>query len=72
MAVYDTNRTAPESAILFGRVGAAICTVISAIAVWNDARVTRNALSALSDRELEDIGLNRGEIDLIAQRKVSI
>lgn len=71
MAVYDTNRTAPESAILFGRIGAAICAVLNAVAVWNDARVTRNALSALSDRELEDIGLNRGEIELIAHRKAS-
>jgi uncharacterized protein YjiS (DUF1127 family) len=30
---------------------------------WNDARVTRNALGKLSDRELDDIGLCRGDID---------
>jgi uncharacterized protein YjiS (DUF1127 family) len=30
---------------------------------WNDARVTRNALAKLSDRELDDIGLCRGDID---------
>ncbi|MCL4675477.1 MAG: DUF1127 domain-containing protein, partial [Pararhodobacter sp.] len=30
--------------------------------VWNDRRVTRNELSKLSDRELDDIGLCRGDI----------
>jgi uncharacterized protein YjiS (DUF1127 family) len=29
---------------------------------WKDARATRKALSTLSDRELEDIGLTRGDI----------
>lgn len=33
---------------------------------WNDARVTRKALSSLSDHELDDLGLVRGDIDLIA------
>jgi uncharacterized protein YjiS (DUF1127 family) len=32
---------------------------------WNDVRVTRKALSTLSDRELDDIGLCRGDIDHI-------
>lgn len=69
MAAFDTSRTVSDSSILFGRVGTAICAVIAAVASWNDARVTRNALSALSDRELEDIGLSRGEIEQIAHQK---
>lgn len=69
MASFNSNRTTYGSAALFGRIGAVICNVIAAVAAWNDARVTRNALSALSDRELEDIGLNRGDIDFVAQRK---
>lgn len=69
MAALDTPRAVSGTSILFGRVGAAICTVIGTVASWNDARVTRNALSALSDRELEDIGLSRGEIEQIAQNK---
>ena len=36
------------------------------IAAWNDARVTRAALSKLSDHELDDLGLVRGDIDAIA------
>ncbi|HHS88877.1 MAG TPA: DUF1127 domain-containing protein [Rhodobacteraceae bacterium] len=32
---------------------------------WNDVRATRAALRKLSDRELEDIGLNRGDIETL-------
>ena len=69
MAAFDTARPVTDTAIFFGRIGAAICSVIATVAAWNDARVTRNALSALTDRELEDIGLIRGEIDLVANGK---
>ncbi|MFL5336646.1 MAG: DUF1127 domain-containing protein, partial [Geminicoccaceae bacterium] len=31
-------------------------------------RQTMNELSALTDRELEDIGLSRGDIENVAQR----
>ncbi|MGA0302040.1 MAG: DUF1127 domain-containing protein [Paracoccaceae bacterium] len=41
----------------------------SAFSDWSRARVTRNTLSQLSDRELNDIGLCRGDIERIAQRK---
>ena len=40
------------------------------LTAWNDARMTRNALARLSDRELEDIGLNRWDIDEISGRNV--
>ncbi|MEL7012731.1 MAG: DUF1127 domain-containing protein [Pseudomonadota bacterium] len=36
---------------------------VGAICAWNDARLTRKALAQLSDRELDDIGLERGDID---------
>jgi len=36
------------------------------IAAWNDARVTRDALLKLSDHQLDDLGLVRGDIDAIA------
>jgi len=38
------------------------------VASWNDTRVTRNALSQLSMRELNDIGLAPGDIDRISRR----
>jgi uncharacterized protein YjiS (DUF1127 family) len=42
--------------------------MFSAVAAWNDARITRNSLSKLSARELDDIGLSFGDIDAIAKR----
>jgi len=66
MAAFDTTRTTYGSNGLFGRIGGFIANVNGMIATWNDARVTRNALAGLSDRELEDIGLVRGDIDLVA------
>ena len=41
--------------------------LVSRFAIWNDARVTRKALSKLSNRELDDLGLCRGDIEDIAR-----
>jgi uncharacterized protein YjiS (DUF1127 family) len=35
---------------------------------WRRFRATREALSRLTDRELNDLGIGRGEIDNIARR----
>ncbi|MBF9049112.1 DUF1127 domain-containing protein [Roseobacter sp. HKCCD9010] len=43
-----------------------IAGLVAKITSWNDARVTRASLSRLSDRELDDLGLVRGDIDDIA------
>jgi uncharacterized protein YjiS (DUF1127 family) len=67
MAAIDTTRTAFGSASVAMRPGKWITALVTALVDWNDARVTRNALSALSDRELEDIGLVRGDIDNVAK-----
>ncbi|WP_146344477.1 DUF1127 domain-containing protein [Falsiphaeobacter marinintestinus] len=69
MAAFDTTRTTYESHGLFGRIGTVYSNLVSTLASWNDARVTRKALSTLSDRELDDIGLSRGDIDLVIERK---
>ena len=45
-----------------------VSSVVASIASWNDARVTRTALAKLSDRELDDIGLCRGDIEFIVAR----
>lgn len=50
---------------LGGIFGAAISAAIGRVITWNDARMTRKALSNLSDHELDDIGLTRGEIERI-------
>ncbi|WP_108861009.1 MULTISPECIES: DUF1127 domain-containing protein [Ruegeria] len=67
MAALDTTRTTTGSFGLVGRIGAYFASVVNAVVEWNDARVTRNTLSGLTDRELEDIGLCRGDIDVVAE-----
>ncbi|MHA6263621.1 DUF1127 domain-containing protein [Arenibacterium sp. CAU 1754] len=67
MAAFDTSRTTYGARSLTGRIGGMLASVYAAIVVWNDTRATRNALSGLTDRELEDIGLIRGDIDAVAQ-----
>ena len=42
-------------------------TLVAKVAAWNDARVTRKSLGRLSDRELDDLGLVRADIDAIAE-----
>ena len=66
MAVYQTTRSTYGIDVVAGRIGAVLANVYSAIVDWNDTRVTRNALAALTDRELDDIGLVRGDIDDVA------
>lgn len=63
MAILDSTRS-------FGLSGpfASIARLFGILADWNDARVTRKSLSRLTARELDDIGLCRGDIDLIASR----
>lgn len=65
MAAYETSRAAPFGAIATFRAVQIVLSVVDAIRTWNDARLTRAALDKLSDRELDDIGLCRGDIDNI-------
>lgn len=43
---------------------------VIAVGNWNDARITRKALSGLTARELDDIGLTAGDIKKISARKL--
>lgn len=66
MAAFDTTRTTYDTLTLAGRISSTLAWLAGTVTTWNDARTTRNALSRLSNRELDDIGLVRGDIDLIA------
>ncbi|MEM8633123.1 MAG: DUF1127 domain-containing protein [Pseudomonadota bacterium] len=66
MAAFDTTATSGTGR--FGGLFALTHRFTSALTNWNDARITRNALSGLTDRELEDIGLVRGDINDLAVR----
>ncbi len=64
MVALDTSRSlAPRMAY---NVVSALFSTFGMLAAWNDARVTRRALSRLSSHELDDIGLTHADIDAIA------
>ena len=67
MAYLDTSRSSAVSAsrTILANFAAAVST---AFIRWNDARVTRKALSQLTLHELNDIGLAPGDIERIARR----
>lgn len=63
MAIYETNRSVPFGAITTYRLINVLERAKTSIVEWNSKRLTRNALAKLSDRELDDIGLIRGDLD---------
>lgn len=67
MAAYETSHAAPFGAISIFRFVQSANDKFAALAAWSDARVTRKALAKLSDRELDDIGLCRGDIEAIGR-----
>jgi uncharacterized protein YjiS (DUF1127 family) len=69
MAYVNTARSnAPQTAY---RIVSNVYAALGLLQNWNDARVTRNALSRLSAHELQDIGLTRADIDsVIAGRSI--
>ena len=67
MAAVETTRPAPYGAITTYRAINTMSNAFGAVQAWNDARVTRKALNKLSDRELDDIGLCRGDIEHIGR-----
>jgi uncharacterized protein YjiS (DUF1127 family) len=66
MALYDTRPMADRRSAL--RAPGMFGQFVGMFSAWNDARVTRNALSRLSDHELNDLGLSRADIDAVARR----
>ena len=66
MATFDTTRTTYGSANATSRFFNLFNAAIASFVAWNDTRVTRKALGGLTDRELDDIGLTRSDIDSVA------
>lgn len=42
--------------------------LLASVIAWNDKRITARELNKLSDRELDDIGLCRADIDDVVER----
>ncbi|MFT5799577.1 MAG: hypothetical protein ACI84R_003654 [Candidatus Azotimanducaceae bacterium] len=69
MTTFDTNRASFGPTTVAARISGIVHATIQAGVSWNDARMTRNSLSSLSNRELEDIGLTRADIDMVARTR---
>jgi uncharacterized protein YjiS (DUF1127 family) len=67
LATFNTPRTTYGVASFASRVSAFVADCATAFQAWNDARITSRALGHLTDRELADIGLVRGDIDDVAR-----
>ena len=67
MATFDNHRAGFGTAQT-GVFGSMVQSVSGRMIGWLDARATRKSLSGLTDRELSDIGLVRGDIDAIARK----
>lgn len=64
MSVYSmTPRTQSGIAVSLGRLGRAVSNLHLSLRDWNDRRITRRVLRSLTDRQLADIGLHRGDLD---------
>tara|TARA_R110002096_G_scaffold47539_46_gene126892 strand:- start:3075 stop:3272 length:198 start_codon:yes stop_codon:yes gene_type:complete len=63
MAAVTSTRHAPFGAIATYHTIQFISNFAAMLVSWNDSRTTRKALSKLTDRELDDIGLCRSDIN---------
>lgn len=59
-AEAETQAGSPRG--FFGVIGQALAVVGTALATWPERRATYEKLRRLSDRELADIGIDRGDI----------
>jgi uncharacterized protein YjiS (DUF1127 family) len=62
MSTMEMNRS-----VAVAGVGNVVANFFSMLSAWNDSRLTRRELNSLSDRELNDIGVFRGDIERIAR-----
>lgn len=68
MALFDASRPVVADQGFGARIQNVFATLVASVVDWNDARITRNELSKLSDHELSDLGLVRGEIDSLFRK----
>jgi len=67
MAAFDTIRPVSDGVLFGGRNANFFTKPFATVIAWYDARATRKALSKLTDRELDDIGLSRVELDSLVR-----
>ena len=68
MALASNTRPAPFGAIATFNLVSRFEATLKAVSDCNTKRKTANILAQLSDRELSDIGLSRGDLDRLPSR----
>lgn len=63
---YDSRELRRATASI-GGISGIVAAIWQSIREWHERQRTRNALEDLSDKELLDIGISRGEIDYVAR-----
>lgn len=69
MAAFDAQSPSVAGHVSLGRFGSFFSSALADFRAWNAARKTKDLLSRLTDRELDDIGLVRGDIARIADQR---
>lgn len=69
MAHFDQTRPVVSTQGFGARITKTLTQNFQNILDWNEARLTRNALRKLSDHELTDLGLSRGDIEAMEFRR---
>ncbi len=67
MSAIETNRSVPMGAITTFQIVSFFERGIGAVRAARNIRATRRALESLSDGQLSDIGLRRGQINSVAE-----
>ena len=71
MAVTHTTTHAPFGAVSVYRLVSLVGEGVMAVYHWNVAHRMRRDLNALTDHQLHDIGLERADIDAVADRALA-
>ncbi|MFT3973739.1 MAG: DUF1127 domain-containing protein [Amaricoccus sp.] len=65
-ATFNSNRSVPLGSVSIFRATTGVEFAMRAFASWRRARTTRLALANLSDAQLADIGVTRGDIAMVS------
>ena len=68
MALFDASRPVVANTGFGARLQTLLARISGAVIEWNEQRITRNELAKLSDHQLDDLGLTRGDVDTLYRR----
>ena len=68
MALFDASRPVVATTGFGARLQNIMARIAGFAIEWNEQRITRGQLAKLSDHQLEDLGLTRGDIETLYRR----